>query len=322
MEWYWILLLVLALAVLAPTVFISSVIYTVLFVRTGKEKFGRNCSFPDDPEYVRMYNLGLDWGKEYEACKRPVELVSDGYRLVGEYFDFGGSSAVLIVAGRTECLLYSYYFAEPFRKAGRNVLVVDNRSHGLSEGRVNSLGYREYRDLLAWARLLHEELGNETVLFHGICIGASAALFALTSPGCPDYLEGMIADGMYYNFFKSFDNHMKADRPHTVRFPVMQTVMLWIRLFSRADVVFDGPFRRIEKLDRPILFLYSREDTYSTPDQAEYLFAHCRGPKQIVWFDKGAHSRIRINDTEAYDAAVGEFLTNLENKQGFLADKA
>ena len=308
MDWYWIVLIVLALLVLIPTLLISTVIYTVLFVRTGKEKFGRTCSFPDDPEYVRMFNIGLEWGKQYEAYKRPVEIDSDGFHLVGEYFDFGGTSAVLIVAGRTECLLYSYYFAEPFRKAGRNVLVIDNRSHGLSEGRVSSLGHKEYRDLLAWSRLLHDELGNETVLFHGVCIGASAALFALTSPDCPAYLEGMIADGMYYNFYKSFENHMKADRPHTVRFPVMQVVMLWIRLFSGADVVFDGPFKRIKSLNKPILFLYSQEDTYSTPDQAEYLYAHCHAPKKLVWFDHGAHSRIRINDTEGYDAVVGEFL--------------
>lgn len=311
MQWLWILLGAFGVLVVFPTLLLSSVIYIVLFVRTNQKKFGRSCSFPDDPEYVRMFKLGLEWGKQYEAYKKPVEIDSDGFHLVGEYFDFGGSSAVLIVAGRTECLLYSYYFAEPFRKAGRNVLVIDNRSHGLSDGRVSSLGCREWRDLLAWARLLHDELGNERVLFHGICIGASAALYALTSPDCPEYLEGLISDGMYHSFYKSFENHMKADRPHTPRFPVMQVVMLWIRLFSGADVVFDGPFKRIGQLRKPILFLYSREDTYSTPDQAEYLYAHCNAPKQIVWFDRGAHSRIRINDTEGYDAAVCDFLKKL-----------
>ena len=88
--------------------------------------------------------------------------------------------------------------------------------------------------------------------------------------------------------------------------------MLWIRLFSGADVVFDGPFKRIGALQKPILFLYSREDTYSTPDQAEYLYAHCHAPKKLVWFDHGAHSRIRINDTEAYDAVVADFLAKLQ----------
>ena len=50
MEWYWILLGALLLLILFPTILISSVIYTILFVRTGKDKFGRGCSFPDDPD--------------------------------------------------------------------------------------------------------------------------------------------------------------------------------------------------------------------------------------------------------------------------------
>ena len=104
MHWYWILLIAFGLLVLLPTVVLSAGIYIALLVRTNQEKFGRTCSFPEDPEYVRMFNIGLEWGKQYEAYKKPVEIVSDGFHLVGEYFDFGGSSAVLIIAGRTECL--------------------------------------------------------------------------------------------------------------------------------------------------------------------------------------------------------------------------
>ncbi len=312
MRWIWIGLAAFLLLVVVPTFALSFILYSVLLRRTNKRSWGRTCSFPEDPEYVRMYNIGLSWGKQYAAFCKPVEIVSDGLHMVGEYFDFGGNSAVLIIAGRTECLLYSYYFAEPFRRAGRNVLVIDNRSHGLSEGKVSSLGYKEYRDILEWCRLLHDELGNERIFLHGICIGASTALFALTSPDCPDYIEGMAADGMYYNFYKSFENHMIADRPKTIRFPIMQQVMLWIRLCSGADVVHDGPFKRIEMLTKPILFLYSREDTYSTPDQADYLYVHCSAPKKLVWFDHGAHSRIRINDTEGYDRTVMDYLAELD----------
>ena len=311
MHWIWIVLAAVFVLGVAPIPVLAWVLYSVLLRRTKPEKWGRTCSFPEDEEYVRMFNIGLDWGEQYKACAHPVETVSDGLHLVGEYFDFGGASAVIIIAGRTESLLYSYYFAEPFRRAGRNILVIDNRAHGLSEGKVSSLGYREYRDILAWARLLHAELGNERVFLHGVCIGASTALFALTSPDCPAYLEGMSAEGMYYNFFRSFENHMKVDRPHTARFPIMQLVMVYIRRFSGADVVRDGPFRRIEALTRPILFLHSREDPYSTPDQAEYLYAHCTAPKKLVFFDHGGHSRIRINDTDRYDQALIDFLAEL-----------
>ena len=316
MIWPWIVgaLGFLLFSGVVMTMIIAWIIYATLLRRNKPGKWDRGISFPEDEEYCRMHDIGIAWGEKYKDCIREVAIESDGLRLVGEYFDFGGSSAALIIAGRTECLLYSYFFAEPFRRAGRNVLVIDNRAHGLSEGKVSCLGYREYRDILGWCRLLHDDLHNERVFLHGICIGSSTALFALTAPDCPDYIEGMSCEGMYTSFYRSFDKHMDLDRPEKKKFPVVQEVMLWIRLCSHANVVTDGPYKRIEKLRKPILMLHSREDPYSTPDQAEYLYAHCTAPKKLAWFPHGAHSRIRINDMQNYDDAITGFLGELDAK--------
>ncbi len=309
MFWKILLAAVLFLGVL-PVLLLSLVLYTVLLVRTRQKKWDRTCSIPDDEEYRRMFDIGIAWEEKHHACKREVGITSDGLKLVGEYFDFGAEKAVIIIAGRMESLLYSYFFAEPFRAAGYNVLVIDNRAHGLSEGRISSLGYKEYRDLLRWCALLHDELENRAVFLHGICIGASTALFAAVSEGCPDYIEGLCVEGMYVNFYESFLNHMKVDRPHTPRFPIMQLTMVWIRLFSGANVVSDGPLWRIGRLEIPVLFLHSRKDQYSAPDKAELLYEKCRAPKKIVWFDSGQHSRIRINNMAAYDRAIIDFLSD------------
>ncbi len=311
MDWWIYVLLAVAVLFVLPALVVSAGIYIILLVRTKPDKFGRKCSFPDDEEYVRLYNKGLAWGEKWKDHKRDVSIVSDGLRLVGEYFDFGGENAALIIAGRTECLLYSYFFAEPFRSAGWNVLVIDNRAHGLSEGRVSSLGYREYRDVLGWCRLLHDELGNQKVMMHGICIGASTALFAAVDENCPDYVAGMSAEGMYVNFYESFLNHIKLDRPKAPRFPVIPLTMLMMRVFSGANVVTDGPLWRIDRLKKPILFLHSREDQFSLPEKAQELYDKCTAPKRIVWFDRGAHSRIRINTPEPYDEAIRQFLAEL-----------
>lgn len=312
MMWFWIALGVFLFLFLFPTLAMSSVIYTVLLVRTKKEKWGRECSIPDDEEYLRMFNEGMEWNDRYKDRKREVEITSDGFHLVGEYFDFGGKRAVIIVPGRMESLLYSYFFAEPFRRAGCNVLVIDNRSHGLSDGKVSSLGYKEYRDLIAWSRLLHDELGNDAVTLHGICIGASGALFAAVSDECPEYVDSLAVEGMYVNFYESFVNHMKVDRRSTPRFPFVIEVMFWIRVISGANVVTDGPIKRIPRLRKPILMLHSREDEFSLPDKAQELYDACTAPKELVWFDRGAHSRIRINNHEAYDEAIIRFMDGLE----------
>ncbi len=312
MEWYWILTLSVIGAILVffilPVLVMSSIIYTVLLVRNKKEKWGRECSIPDDEEYKRMFDIGLEWEKTHRDLKTEVTVKSGRLKLAGEFFDFGSKRAVIIIAGRMESLLYSYFFAEPLRRAGCSVLVIDNRAHGNSDGVISSLGYREYRDVIEWSRMLHDKFGIEKITLFGICIGASTALFTAVSKKCPDYIDSIVVEGMYVNFYESFVNHMRVDRPDRKEFPMTQGVMFHIWAISGANVVTDGPLKRIGRLEKPILFLHSKEDQYSLPEKTEIMYEKCTAPKKIVWFDRGAHSRIRINNMEKYDDAVESFL--------------
>lgn len=304
-EWIWILFAtVVAQLFLAPLI-LCGILYTILLVRTSPDKWSRVCTQPEDEEYERLYQQGLLWGEKHAKQMQEVSINSDGFNLCGQYFDFGYRRAVIIIPGRTEACLYSYHFAEPYQKAGYNVLVIDNRSHGLSEGRFCSFGVKEYRDILAWGQYIHDSFGNDSVLLHGICIGSSVALYTLVSKKCPDYFIGMTADGMYSTFRESFKNHMIKDRRPL--FPCLVLTMFYIRLVSGANVVTDGPIKQISKLHQPILFLHSREDPYSLPCQVEALYALCPAKKRLVWFEHGDHSRIRINNQEEYDKVIMDF---------------
>ncbi|MBO7519234.1 MAG: hypothetical protein J6T73_00505 [Clostridia bacterium] len=292
---------------LLPVLILSSVIYTKLLVRTSKKKWGRECSIPEDEEYLRMFNIGMEWDEKYRTRKTPVDIKNGRFHLFGEYFDFGSNKAVIIIAGRMESLLYSYYFAEPYRKAGFNVLVIDNRAHGLSSGVINSLGYREYKDILAWGSFLHGRYGIESIVLHGICIGSSTALFALTDKNCPDYFSALVAEGMYTTFGESFRNHMIEDN-HPL-FPLAAGTEFYMWAISGANVKTNGPVKKMPKMQKPILFLHSKKDVYSTPENAELLFSVCPAKvKKLVWFEEGIHSRIRINNTEKYDKVIIDFL--------------
>lgn len=307
--WTWILIAVFVFGVL-PWPILAYYLYSVLLVRTSKKKWGRECSIPDDEEYKRMFDIGIEWDRRYASCKQSVEITSDGFRLVGEFFDFGSDTSVIIIAGRMESLLYSYYFAEPYRRLGYNVLVIDNRSHGLSEGRYLSLGFKEYRDILRWGELLHDKFHQKSIVIHGICIGSSTGLFALCDSGCPDYFKAIVAEGMYTSFHDSFVNHLVDG--HHPKEPATFLVMLYIRIFGGADVVNDGPLNRIDRLKKPILFLHSREDVFSLPSEVQQVYDRCQSEKKLVWFEKGAHSRVRINATERYDETVIDFCKSLD----------
>lgn len=305
----WCILGIIILSALGGVIYtwnLSGKIYTNLLVRETDDKWGRVCSFPEDKEYSEMYEQALSWKELYSDHMKPVSVVSDGLHLAGEYYDFGSDRAVIIIPGRTESCLYSCYFAEPYRKSGLNVLTIDNRAHGLSEGKYPALGFSEYRDLLAWGKMLNEDFSIRQVYLHGICIGASAALFALCDKNCPSYMAGMVADGMYTTFFDSFKAHMIED--HHPVFPVAHEIMLRIYMNTGAKPISDGPVKRIGDLDRPILFLHSREDTFSLPEKTESLYNMCKAKKSIHFFDKGAHSRIRYKNTDEYDQQIIGFM--------------
>ena len=296
------------IAMLAYTYPIAKRVYEDQLVRTTPDKWGRTCSFPNDEEQVQMWHTGIAWMERNKARITELQIENDGLKLFGQYFDFGAKRCVIILPGRCESLIYSYYFAEPYEKAGFNVLVIDTRCHGLSDGKYNTIGVKESGDILAWAKLIHERFQNEEIYFHGICIGTSAGLFALASENCPEYLRGLVTEGCYVSFRETFKRHMMAlNRP---RFPVLDLTMLLINRNAGINVYRKKPISAIKKIrkDCRILFLYGEKDIFSIPEKSRKLFAACVSEdKKLVWFEKGGHSHLRINNTEKYDQAIMEF---------------
>ena len=295
-------------AMLAYTFPIAKKVYNNQLVRTEPEKWGRVCSAPDNEEQLKMWNDGIAWMEPNRSKITEVSVESDGFKLYGEYFDFGSDRCVIILPGRCESLIYSYYFAEPYEKAGFNILAVDTRCHGKSEGKYNTIGVKESHDVLKWAELVHDRFDNKEVYIHGICIGTSSGIFAMTNKNCPDYLKGLVTEGCFVSFRETFKRHMMADnRP---LFPVLDMVMLLINKHTGTNVYKDKPIRAIKHINHNarILFLYGKKDIFSIPEKSQKLFDACAATdKQLVWFEKGGHSHLRINNTEEYDNAIIEF---------------
>ena len=293
---------ILVLGVL-PIFLIANKIYSVLFVRTNKKKWSRTVSW-DDEELRQMFASGKAWGEKYDEYRKTVMINSCGFNLVAEYFDFGNDKTVIVIPGRMESGTYSYYFSEPYRRMGYNVLAIDNRSHGLSEGRFNTLGLKEYKDILNWARYLQNNEGINHVLIHGICIGSATGLYALIDKNCPSNLKGLIAEGTYTSFKETLDNNLR--QRHKPVFPFSQIILGMMHIVSGKNVVKNGPINKFSQLDKPVLFMYSKEDTFAT--HGEDLYNLVKAPKKLVWFPKGVHSHIRIHNTEKYDETIMDFI--------------
>lgn len=291
----------------------SYFVYTITLRRDSKDKWSREMPTDLTEDSLMMYKLGLAWGEEHRGKMTEVHTVNDGLNLYGEYYDFGSDRCAVILSGRTETLKYGYFFAIPYSRCGCNVLVLDPRAHGKSDGTYNTVGFEESKDTVAWLRYMTDTFGIRSFVLHGICIGSAAGILALTKENAPDTVEGIVAEGMFVNFGESVKNHMKERKKST--FIAFDLTDMWMKRYTGHSMKI-GPIDYIDSLRVPLLMLHSKEDLYSTPENAEKLYEKAGSDeKRLVWFDHGRHSMLRITDTERYDNAIKEFLTVLNERK-------
>ena len=290
------------------TFIVAYIVYSKTLMRGKSGSWGReHCSEPGCVPLETMWERGLAWKKKNEQYIKDVEIKSkDGLKLVGEWFDYGFDKTVIILPGRRETLVYSYYYANPYKESGVNVLVIDQRAHGLSEGKYSTCGIRESDDVALWMEYLHNELNQKEVFLHGICVGT-----CVTTLVCHkykfDYLKAVILDSAFITYKEIYKNHY-VESGHSL-FPVYYEIWAWFSFFTHCNINNSSPLKYIDDMEVPVLFIWGDKDVYCLPEKSKILFEKCgSNDKQLEWFEGAEHSRVRLNNEERYDALVSGFL--------------
>jgi len=305
-----ILLLGGLIPMLVITLPIAEKLYRLQWTR-GEHAFERGCSDASFDYHLDMFNQGMDWREKHLKNKIDVEVMSEGIKLVGEYFDFGYDKAIILMPGRTETCYYACYYAPTFVEAGYNVLTIDPRAHGLSEGKILTLGKLEGLDLIAWSKLLHDKHGIKTVVLYGLCGGGTASCVALTNKDCPSYIKGFVSDGMFYSFFNVYRRHI-IDEKHPV-YPVIWEVLGKIKHRNGVNPYKTTPKKIIDKVKVPTLFLTGELDKFAVSSEAYKLYDLCGAKdKQIHLIKNARHSHLRYDNLKDYNEAVIPFLKSID----------
>ena len=323
MPWWFYLVLGLVLGLVVLPLFgmffiVPIPIFDSLFVRKDKKKWSREApSDVKNEEMLQMWNQA----KDFMATNRKYEsdvhvLAEDGLNLYGQYYDFGGKEAVIIMPGRPETLVYSLFYAESYRKAGVNVLVIDTRAHGESDGVLHGCGYMERLDIYACARWLEEKKKIDRIILHGICVGSSACIHAASDPECPKTIVGLVTDGAYVSFYETLWLRVKRNsKIHP--FTCVSYFRHRIKKAYGYDIKKDGPIYRMKDIAIPTLMMASKEDIFSLPEKTELLYSSLpeTTQKRLVFFPHGAHSHLRIVNPSLYDSSVEEFVESLRGSK-------
>ena len=281
--------------------------------RSPLKKRTRECTLKKDESQMRMFSEGVAWAEKYKDITEQLHIVSDGLNLYGEYINFGFEKCAVILQGRSESLLYSYYFADVYAKNKHNILVVDVRANGLSDGKYPTGGIKESDDLILWIKLINERFNITDFTIHGVCIGGATAVYTyskLKKEG-NGLLKRIVTDGLYKSYYELYKAH-----PKTYKVPILPVVyaaiyvaFFLIFILARVRPFKETPIKYMKDIDIPILFIWSAMDKFSIKSNNEELFEACVSEyKEICFFPKGRHAHVRASQKAEYDELIAKFL--------------
>lgn len=266
---------------------------------------------PPGEIYQPHHGQMIQWIKEARALPHTeVSICSfDGLKLSGSYYEFKKGAPINILfhgyRGSAEQDLSGGVYR--CQRLGHNVLIVDHRAAGKSEGRVVTFGINESRDAVAWAHFAVKNIDPDApILLGGISMGAATVMMA-AAMDLPANVVGVVADCGYTSAKKIIkkvicEMHLPAD----LLYPF---VRLGARLFGGFDPDADSPIASMPNCRIPVIFFHGDTDAFVPQSMSEENFAACAAPKRLVITPGAGHGLCFPVDTDTYVREIEAFFT-------------
>lgn len=220
------------------------------------------------------------------------------------------AGTAVLVHGYTDNHLSMVQVARLYRDSlNFNVLLVDNRYHGLSGGDHIQMGWKDRFDLKLWLPVSHDIFGNDFTVVHGISMGGAATMMLSGESDLPAYVRAFIDDCGYSSVWDQFKFILKTEY-HLPMFPILPVADLICKLrygwgFKEASSV-----DQLRKSTAPVFFIHGHEDDYVPTENVVRCYnAKVDGFKDIWLTPSTIHARSCIDQPAEYAAHVGSFLS-------------
>lgn len=297
------------LLILVMIFFIGTlVIYDLSFHVTPK-KTGAAYTPMKGKQYVAFRSKTLELlDKEMQYEYEPVSITSfDGLKLCGKLYvtDKTAPFQILMhgyrgVAERDFCGGLNHDIEN-----GHNVLLIDERGHGRSDGHSLTMGVLERRDCLSWAEYLCERYPDCKIILTGISMGAATVLMA-SELSMPENVVGIIADCGYTSPKEIIKLEIKKMRlPVKLTYPLVRLVG---KIYAHFDLEECSAVEAVKKTKLPILFIHGESDHYVPCYMSVENYNACASEKTLLTVPGAGHGLSFMVDFPKYSKAVSDFV--------------
>lgn len=232
----------------------------------------------------------------------------DGLYLKGDAYllEQPSDKWAVLVHGYALDKTYMTGYAKEFAGNGFNVLTVDCRGHGESEGNYIGMGWDDRFDVISWINEIIKYYPESEITLFGVSMGASAVLNA-SGERLPTNVKCIVAQGGYSTLNELFSYQLDSlfGLP---KFPLVNAGSLFCKI--RAGYWFGdvNTLAQISKSVTPIMFIHGEEDTVIPGFMMEELYeaADCR--KERLLINGAAHEETATADEDVYWDKVWEFI--------------
>ena len=271
-------------------------------------------SLPKGAQYEENREYMLSLIAEMDAI--PFEAVTitsfDGTKLFGRYYHVqDGAPLHIQFHGYHGAALRDFCGGNKLvREMGCNSLVIDQRAHGKSGGRVITFGIKERQDCLCWIRYACTRFGEQIPIFlSGVSMGAATVLMASELP-LPENVRGILADCPFSSpeaIIKKVVRDMGL--PPRLSFPF---VRLGARLFGHFSVTEASAVQAVKQAKVPILLIHGEDDRFVPCEMSQEIAAACKSPVTLETFPGAGHGLSYMKNTARYIQVTKEFLARCE----------
>ncbi len=238
----------------------------------------------------------------------------DGLMLHGVYVPAENPKGTILLAHgyRSNKLVDFGLVFDFYHDKGMNILVVDQRAHGKSEGKYITFGVKESRDMKSWIHFHNANFGMFPIILSGLSMGASTMLY-LADENLPENVKGIIAD-CGFTSPKEIIAAVYRRVIHLPAAPSLWAADLFARIFAGFSLWEKDTAKTLKNSKLPVLMVHGTDDAFVPCDMTRRGYAACTGKKKLLLVEGADHGVSFLVDRSRYTQMVTDFLR--ENVEG------
>lgn len=177
-------------------------------------------------------------GKNTELSENEVSTYSyDGLRLVAEkrvQREYSNRWVIFVHSYRTSKENFKNY-TDIYFEMGYNVISLDNRAHGKSDGKYIGMGYIDRKDLSKWINYVIENDNEAEIVLHGVSMGAATILMLSGNEGFKSNVKAVVCDCSYASAESYLTYKLKSEFG-VPKYPIIPLTDIGFRILGRYSL--------------------------------------------------------------------------------------